>query len=124
MAHRLSRKPCPLLLPRSPHRISFSWLGILANVAPSSDELIYAYHERGFALHSLRSPSVSRLYIQVGNEDKIEDWSDERIWEELSIRLGTEGWTLERGPIFEKSITPMRSFMIDNMQHASALPGG
>lgn len=102
----------------------FSWLGILANVAPSSDELIYAYHERGFALHSLRSPSVSRLYIQVGNEDKIEDWSDERIWEELSIRLGTEGWTLERGPIFEKSITPMRSFMIDNMQHGRLFLAG
>ena len=102
----------------------FSWLGILANVAPSSDELIYAYHERGFALHSLRSPSVSRLYIQVGNEDKIEDWSDERIWEELSIRLGTEVWTLERGPIFEKSITPMRSFMIDNMQHGRLFLAG
>lgn len=102
----------------------FSWLGILANVAPSSDELIYAYHERGFALHSLRSPSVSRLYIQVSNEDKIEDWPDERIWEELSIRLGTEGWTLQRGPIFEKSITPMRSFMIDHMQHGRLFLAG
>lgn len=102
----------------------FSWLGILANVAPSSDELIYAYHERGFALHSLRSPSVSRLYIQVENKDKIEDWPDERIWDELSIRLGTEAWTLQRGPIFEKSITPMRSFMIDHMQHGRLFLAG
>lgn len=94
----------------------FSWLGILANVAPSSEELIYAYHERGFALSSLRSENVSRLYIQVDNEDSIENWPDEKIWDELSIRLGTEGWKLKRGPIFEKSITPMRSFMIDNLQ--------
>lgn len=123
--HGLSRKTMPEGSYRE-FRIEypFSWLGILANVAPSSDELIYAYHERGFALHSLRSASVSRLYIQVDNEDKIEDWSDDRIWEELSIRLGTEGWTLERGPIFEKSITPMRSFMIDNMQHGRLFLAG
>ncbi len=94
----------------------FSWLGILAHVAPSTDELIYAYHERGFALHSLRSDKISRLYIQVDNDDHIENWPDERIWEELAIRLGTKGWTLKTGPIFEKSITPMRSFFTDNMQ--------
>jgi p-hydroxybenzoate 3-monooxygenase len=84
----------------------FSWLGILANVAPSSDELIYAYHERGFALHSLRSETVSRLYIQVDNDDTVDNWSDEKIWEELSIRLGTEGWNLQSGPIFEKALRP------------------
>ncbi|MCP9770524.1 4-hydroxybenzoate 3-monooxygenase [Lacihabitans sp. LS3-19] len=95
----------------------FSWLGILANVAPSSEELIYAYHERGFALHSLRSNTVSRLYIQVENDAKVEDWPDERIWEELSVRLATEGWKLNSGPIFEKSITPMRSYFIDKMQY-------
>lgn len=94
----------------------FSWLGILAHVAPSTDELIYAYHERGFALHSLRSDKISRLYIQVDNNDSIDNWSDEQIWEELAIRLGTEGWILKTGPIFEKSITPMRSFFTDNMQ--------
>ncbi len=94
----------------------FSWLGILAHVAPSTNELIYAYHERGFALHSLRSDKVSRLYLQVENDDKVENWSDEKIWDELSIRLGTEGWILNSGPIFEKSITPMRSYFIDNMQ--------
>lgn len=95
----------------------FSWLGILANVAPSSEELVYAYHENGFALHSLRSSTVSRLYLQVDNDDPIDNWPDERIWEELALRLGTKGWSLQSGPIFEKSITPMRSFMIDNMQH-------
>lgn len=94
----------------------FSWLGILAHVAPSSEELIYAYHQNGFALHSLRSDKVSRLYLQVDNDDHVDNWSDNRIWEELSIRLGTEGWTLKSGPIFEKSITPMRSFFTDNMQ--------
>lgn len=94
----------------------FSWLGILAHVAPSTDELIYAYHERGFALHSLRSDKISRLYIQVDNDDNIDNWPDERIWEELAIRLGTEGWSLKTGPIFEKNITPMRSFFTDNMQ--------
>ncbi len=94
----------------------YSWLGILANVAPSSEELIYAYHERGFALHSLRSDKISRLYIQVDNDDREENWTDEMIWDELAIRLGTKDWELKRGPIFEKSITPMRSYFIDNMQ--------
>ncbi len=94
----------------------FSWLGILANVAPSTDELIYAYHENGFALHSLRSETVSRLYLQVDNDENLKDWSDERIWKELSVRLGTEGWALKSGPIFDKSVTPMRSHMIDNLQ--------
>ena len=94
----------------------FSWLGILAHVAPSTDELIYAYHKNGFALHSLRSETVSRLYLQVDNDDRIDHWPDELIWDELSVRLGTEGWSLKRGPIFEKGITPMRSYMIDNMQ--------
>lgn len=94
----------------------FSWLGILANVAPSTDELIYSYHQNGFALHSLRSEEVSRLYLQVDNDDHIDNWGDDRIWEELSIRLGAEGWELQSGPIFEKGITPMRSYMIDNLR--------
>lgn len=116
--HGLSRK----LLPAGTYNTHvkeypFSWLGILAYAAPSSDELIYAYHERGFALHSLRSEKVSRLYIQVENGDSIANWPDEKIWDELAIRLGTEGFTLNRGEIFEKGITPMRSYMIDNMQY-------
>jgi len=115
--HGLGRKTMPK---ESYHEFSvtypYAWLGILANVAPSTDELIYAYHERGFALHSLRSDKVSRLYIQVPMDDKEENWTDEQIWDELSIRLGTPGWELKRGPIFEKSVTPMRSYFIDNMQ--------
>ena len=105
----------------------FSWLGILAYAPPSSDELIYAYHERGFALHSMRSETVSRLYIQVNNDDKVENWTDEQIWNELEIRLNDKNnpnFKLNRGEIFEKSITPMRSFMIDNMQHGRLFVAG
>src|SRR4030095_16046469 len=94
----------------------FSWLGILAHAKPSSEELVYSYHERGFALHSLRSETVSRLYIQVENDEKLDNWSDDRIWNELSLRLHTKGFRLNTGEIFEKAITPMRSFMIDNLQ--------
>lgn len=103
----------------------FSWLGILAHAKPSTDELIYAYHERGFALHSLRSEAVSRLYIQVPNDDKVENWTDEEIWNELEVRLSDKnGFALNRGEIFEKAITPMRSFMIDNMQHGRLFLAG
>ncbi|MDO1445065.1 4-hydroxybenzoate 3-monooxygenase [Rhodocytophaga aerolata] len=115
--HGISRK----VLPKSSYttfvkEYPFSWLGILAHAKPSSDELIYSYTERGFALHSLRSESVSRLYLQVENNDAVDNWPDERIWEELAKRLHTEGFVLNTGEIFEKGITPMRSFMIDNMQ--------
>lgn len=95
----------------------FGWLGILAHVRPSTDELIYALHERGFAMHSMRSETVSRLYLQVDPNEDIANWPDERIWDELDIRLGTAGWTLERGEIFDKSITPMRSFVSDPMRY-------
>lgn len=89
----------------------FSWLGILADVAPSTDELIYAWHPDGFALHSMRSTEVSRLYLQVGADEDIANWSDDRIWEGLATRLDCDGWTLRSGPTLEKSITPMRSFV-------------
>lgn len=103
----------------------FSWLGVLAHARPSTDELIYAYHENGFALHSLRSASVSRLYLQVDNTEKLDDWSDERIWDELETRLqDRNGFTLNQGEIFEKTITPMRSFMIDNMQFGKMFLAG
>jgi p-hydroxybenzoate 3-monooxygenase len=96
----------------------FAWLGILAEVAPSTDELIYAPHERGFALHSLRSPELSRLYVQCDPEDSLEDWPDERIWEELHVRLARDdGWTLKEGPLVEKGIAPLRSFVAEPMQH-------
>jgi p-hydroxybenzoate 3-monooxygenase len=95
----------------------FGWLGILAHVHPSTDELIYALHERGFAMHSMRSETVSRLYLQVDPHEDIANWPDERIWDELDIRLGTPGWSLERGEIFDKSITPMHSFVGDPMRY-------
>jgi p-hydroxybenzoate 3-monooxygenase len=102
----------------------FAWLGILAEVAPSTDELIYAQHERGFALHSMRSPSVSRLYIQVEPTEDIGDWSDERIWSELHQRLAADGWELTEGPVTEKSITPMRSFVAAPMRYGRLLLAG
>jgi p-hydroxybenzoate 3-monooxygenase len=96
----------------------FAWLGILAQVAPSTEELIYAPHERGFALHSLRSPELSRLYVQCDPEDSLEQWPDERIWEELHLRLARDdGWNLSEGPVIEKAIAPLRSFVAQPMQH-------
>jgi p-hydroxybenzoate 3-monooxygenase len=95
----------------------FGWLGILAEVAPSNDELVYCHHERGFALLSLRSPELSRLYLQCAPDERIDDWPDERIWAELQTRLGIEGWTLAEGPILEKGVTGMRSFVVEPMQH-------
>jgi p-hydroxybenzoate 3-monooxygenase len=105
----------------------FAWLGILAETPPSSEELIYTYHERGFALHSMRSPELTRLYIQCAPDDDIEDWSDERIWEELHARLATnEEWALTEGPILEegKGITPMRSFAVEPMQYGRLFLAG
>ncbi len=105
----------------------FAWLGILAETPPSSEELIYTYHERGFALHSMRSPELTRLYIQCDPDDDIEDWSDEDIWEELHARLATdEGWALTEGPILEegKGITPMRSFVVEPMQYGRLFLAG
>jgi p-hydroxybenzoate 3-monooxygenase len=95
------------------HVYPFSWLGILAAAPPSTDELIYAAHERGFALHSMRSPAVSRLYLQVRNDEQLDGWSDERIWAELETRIGT----INRGPIIDRGITPMRAFVTEPMQH-------
>jgi p-hydroxybenzoate 3-monooxygenase len=95
----------------------FAWLGILAEAAPSSDELIYAHHERGFALQSMRSPEVTRLYLQCDPSDELESWPDDRIWEELQLRLASGDFRLNEGPIFERGITPMRSFVTEPMQH-------
>jgi p-hydroxybenzoate 3-monooxygenase len=95
----------------------FGWLGVLAAVAPSSEELIYASNDRGFALHSMRSPEVSRFYLQVAPKEDIADWPDERIFRELRARLETvPGWTLSTGPVLEKGITAMRSFVTEPMQ--------
>ncbi len=102
----------------------YAWLGVLADVAPSTDELIYAYGERGFALHSMRSRTRSRLYIQVDPHDDIANWPDDRIWEELYARLASDGWSLTEGPVLEKSITPMRSFVAAPMRYRSLLLAG
>jgi p-hydroxybenzoate 3-monooxygenase len=102
----------------------FGWLGVLAEVAPSTEELIYAHHDRGFAMHSMRSPQVSRLYLQVDPADDVAAWSDDRVWEELSVRLGLDGWSLRTGPIVEKSITPMRSFVAGPMRHGRLFLAG
>jgi p-hydroxybenzoate 3-monooxygenase len=102
----------------------YSWLGILADVAPSTDELIYASSDRGFALHSMRSPTRSRLYVQVDPHDDIANWPDERIWEELHARLGSEGWSLNEGPVLDKAILPMRSFVAAPMRYGSLLLAG
>ncbi|MBB6348804.1 4-hydroxybenzoate 3-monooxygenase [Nonomuraea muscovyensis] len=96
----------------------FAWLGVLARVAPSADELVYARSERGFALHSMRSPEISRFYLQVPPGTDPGDWPDERIWAELKTRLETvPGFTLATGEIFEKSVTPMRGFVTEPMQY-------
>lgn len=116
--HGISRKAIPPgILTVYEHEYPYAWLGILAAVAPSTDELIYAYSTRGFALHSMRSPTLSRLYLQCRPDDDISAWADERIWEELQLRLARhDGWRLAEGPILEKSITPMRSFVADPMR--------
>ncbi len=103
----------------------FSWLGILADVAPSCEELIYAHSERGFALHSMRSTTVSRLYLQVPNGTDPGDWPDERIWDELDARFAIDGdWKLQRGPITQKSVTPMRSFVTEPMRYGRLFLAG
>ncbi|MGJ9412859.1 4-hydroxybenzoate 3-monooxygenase [Aeromicrobium sp. CF4.19] len=104
----------------------YAWLGILADVAPSTDELIYAWHPDGFAMHSMRSESVSRLYLQVPNGTPVDDWSDDRIWEALAARLGhgQDGWELTPGPVTEKSVLPMRSYVQTPMRHGSLFLAG
>jgi p-hydroxybenzoate 3-monooxygenase len=102
----------------------FSWLGIMANVKPSVDELVYAWHPKGFALNSMRSEKVTRLYLQVDNGDQLSNWSDDRCWDELSERLALDGWDLERGPITEKSILAMRSFVSNKMQYGRLFLAG
>jgi p-hydroxybenzoate 3-monooxygenase len=103
----------------------FAWLGILAAVPPSTEELIYAHHKRGFALHSMRSPELSRLYVQCPTGDSLEAWPDERIWRELQIRLATkDGWSLKDGPILERGITCMRSLVVEPMRYGRLFLAG
>jgi p-hydroxybenzoate 3-monooxygenase len=103
----------------------FAWLGILAEAPPSSEELIYAYHERGFGLLSMRSPQISRLYLQCAPDEDLNEWPDEKIWQELQIRLAsTEGWALTEGRILQKGVTGMRSFVIEPMQSGNLFLAG
>ena len=102
----------------------YAWLGVLAEVPPSTDELIYAHHPRGFALHSLRSPLVSRLYLQVPVDEDIAAWPDERIWAELQTRFALPGWELKEGPILDKAVTPMRSFVAAPMRYGRLFLAG
>ncbi len=103
----------------------FGWLGVLADAPPSSAELVYASHDRGFALLSMRSPSVSRLYLQCAPDEDLDAWSDDRVWAELQTRFSREGgFTLQEGRITQKGITPMRSFVAEPMQHGRLFLAG
>jgi p-hydroxybenzoate 3-monooxygenase len=101
----------------------FGWLGILAESPPPAEELIYAFHERGFALYSMRSPTISRLYVQVDRDEDVGCWSDARVWEELHLRLGG-AHRLAEGRVLQKSITPMRSFVTEPMRHGRLFLAG
>lgn len=124
--HGVTRAAIPAGIRRTHDRVyPYSWLGILADVPPSCDELIYAHSPRGFALHSMRSPEVSRLYLQVPNGTEPADWSDERIWDELDARFAVEGdWKLRRGPITAKSVLPMRSSVTEPMRYGRVFLAG
>ncbi|CAH0497146.1 4-hydroxybenzoate 3-monooxygenase [Novosphingobium sp. CECT 9465] len=121
--HGPSRKAIPDGVAREYERVyPFGWLGILADVPPCHHELIYANHDRGFALASMRSHARSRYYVDVALSEKVEDWSDERIWDELAVRLGPEAAAnMTRGPSIEKSIAPLRSYVFEPMRHGSLL---
>ena len=121
--HGPSRKAIPASAAREFERVyPFGWLGILADVPPCHDELIYANHARGFALASMRSMTRSRYYIDVPLTERVEDWSDDRVWDELAVRLGPEAAAgITRGPSLDKSIAPLRSYVFEPMRHGSLL---
>ena len=103
----------------------FAWLGILAEAPPTSQELVYAYHERGFALLSMRSPRISRLYLQCAAGEDVNNWPDDRIWEELHRRFAScQGWTLTEGPVIQKGVSGMRSFVVEPMQYGRLFLAG
>lgn len=117
--HGVSRQSIPDGVLKEFERVyPFGWLGVLANTPPVNEELIYANHERGFALCSMRSPTRTRYYVQVSSGEKVEDWSDERFWDELKRRLPADtAAKLITGPSIEKSIAPLRSFVVEPMQY-------
>jgi p-hydroxybenzoate 3-monooxygenase len=123
--HGVSRPSIPAgVLTEFSREYPFGWLGILAAVPPSIDELVYSAHERGFALLSLRGPELSRYYVQCAPDEDDDAWSDEQIWAELQQRVGLEGWTLEEGPILERLVAPMRSYVVEPMQHGRLFLAG
>lgn len=123
--HGISRPSVPAAaLTIYDQRLPFSWLGIIAEVAPSTEEIIYSLSERGFAGHMLRTASVSRFYLQCDPDDDLANWPDHRIWSELQLRLASPGWNLREGPITEKSIAEMRSFIVEPMQYGRLFLAG
>jgi p-hydroxybenzoate 3-monooxygenase len=122
--HGICRPAIQAVLRTFTREYPYGWLGILADVAPSSEELVYANHSRGFALLSLRSPTLSRMYIQCAPDEEIANWPDERIWEELQARTAVDDWTLHEGPVLEKGVTGMRSFVAEPMQHGRLFLAG
>jgi p-hydroxybenzoate 3-monooxygenase len=124
--HGPSRKAIPAAVAQSYEKVyPFGWLGILADVPPCNHELIYANHANGFALASMRSATRSRYYIQVPVEENIADWPDDRLWDELALRLGPDAAAhMTRGPALEKSIAPLRSFVFEPMRHGSLFLAG
>ena len=124
--HGVSRTSIPQEVGRTYERTyPFAWLGLLADVAPCDDELIYSNHPRGFALASMRSPTRSRYYVQVSAGERLEDWPDDRMWDELALRLGPQAaGRMTRGPALEKSIAPLRSFVFEPMRHGALFLAG
>lgn len=124
--HGVSRTAIPAGVLKLFERVyPYAWLGILAQATPAAKELIYAQHERGFALFSMRSPQITRLYLQCAPDEDIHQWSDDRIWNELHTRLETaDGWKLNEGPVLQKGVTSMRSFVTEPMQHGRLFLAG
>ncbi len=125
-SHGVSRKAVPERIVRNDYfRVyPFAWFGILTKAPPSSDELIYAHSPRGFALVSTRSPEIQRMYFQCDPNDSVDNWPEERIWEELQARVSGEGFRLKEGPIFQKNIIPLRSFVCEPMQYGRLFLAG
>ncbi|SHL50087.1 p-hydroxybenzoate 3-monooxygenase [Pseudonocardia thermophila] len=115
----------PLVAPRTIERTyPFAWLGILAKAAPTHHELVYSHHPNGFALYSMRSPEITRLYLQVPPDTDPASWSDARIWDELGTRLAAEGFHLNEGPVLEKGVTAMRSMVAEPMRRGRLFLAG
>lgn len=123
--HGVSRPSIPdSALQAYDHVYPFAWLGILAKAPPSNEELIYTNSERGFALHSMRSTELTRLYLQVDERDVMADWPDSRIWDELHQRLALPGFELHEGPVVERLLAPMRSYVVEPMRYGRLFLAG